>query len=68
MKKKQEENLSLFSNLEEYKVEKQENEETKESVEEKGNLEKGFKEAREALEKFNFIKDIKCVANSCRKL
>ena len=25
------------------------------------NLEKGFKEAREALEKFNFIKDIKCV-------
>ena len=40
MKKKQEENLSLFSNLEEYKVEKQENEETKESVEEKGNLEK----------------------------
>ena len=37
MKKKQEENLSLFSNLEEYKVEKQENEETEESVKEKEN-------------------------------
>lgn len=40
MKKKQEENLSLFSNLEEYKVEKQENEETEESVKEKENSEK----------------------------
>lgn len=35
MKKKQEENLSLFSNLEEYKSEKQENEEVKESDNEK---------------------------------
>ena len=40
MKKKQEENLSLFSNLEEYKAEKQENEEAEKSVKEKENLEK----------------------------
>ena len=40
MKKKQEENLSLFSNLEEYKAEKQENKEMQESVKGKKNLEK----------------------------
>lgn len=40
MKKKQEENLSLFSNLEEYRTEKQENEEAEESVKEKENSEK----------------------------
>lgn len=45
MKKKQEKNLSLFSNLEEYKSEKQENEEIKESDNEEknsvGKMEKG---------------------------
>lgn len=47
MKKKQEENLSLFSNLEEYKSEKQENEEVKES----DNEEKNSVEIVEKMEK-----------------
>ena len=47
MKKKQEENLSLFSNLEEYKSEKQENEEVKES----DNEEKNSVEIIEKMEK-----------------
>lgn len=47
MKKKQEENLSLFSNLEEYKSGKQENEEVKES----DNEEKNSVEIVEKMEK-----------------